>query len=646
MALTPGTRLGPYEILSAIGAGGMGEVYKARDTRLDRTVAIKILPEAFAADADRVARFQREAKTLAALNHPNIAQIFGLEQAGDVHALAMEFVAGEDLSDRIARGPIPIDEALPIAKQIADALEAAHEQGVIHRDLKPANIKVRPDGTVKVLDFGLAKMLELQGAQSSLTMSPTLSVHATYAGVILGTAAYMSPEQARGKPVDRRADVWAFGCVLFEMLTGRRAFEGGDTISDAVATILKSEPAWPALPIDTPPHIGTLLRRCLRKEPQRRLQAIGEARLAIEEGPAESPAFSGPAATPTGVVSHSRVAWIVAAIALVAAAGLAVPAARHMRESLTEPLQAQFEVQTPPTSDSGSFALSLDGRQLAFVATAEGAPRLWVRSLDEVIPRVLPGTDGAAYPFWEPDGHAIGFFAAGKLKRVDPAGGAPQTLADAPSGRGGTWNREGVIVFAPSAELAVPTSVLMRVAAEGGVATPVTRLAAGQGSHRWPQFLPDGRRFLFFVRAEKPDIQGAYLGSLDGSEPTRVLASDAAVHFAPPNFLLYVRQDTLVAVRFDAARGTVSGDPVPVAHGVGVDTGVFRGAFSVSSAGVLAHRAVSGSQRRQLLWVNRAGTRLGTVGSPDENGLASPELAPDERHVAVIRSWEAPPPSG
>jgi hypothetical protein len=259
--------------------------------------------------------------------------------------------------------------------------------------------------------------------------------------------------------VDRRTDIWAFGCVLFEMLTGRRVFEGGDTISDAVAAVLKSEPDWSALPIDTPPHICTLLRRCLRKDPQRRLQAIGDARLAIEEGPAEPPAFSGPAATPTVVVSHSRVAWIVAAIALVAAAGLAVPAVRHMREPLSESLQARFEVQTPPTNDSGSFALSPDGRQLAFVATAEGAPRLWVRSLDEVTLRVLPGTDGAAYPFWEPGGHAIGFFAGGKLKRVDPAGGALQTLADAPSGRGGAWNREGVIVFAPSAELAAPTSV-------------------------------------------------------------------------------------------------------------------------------------------------------------------------------------------
>jgi Tol biopolymer transport system component len=422
------------------------------------------------------------------------------------------------------------------------------------------------------------------------------------------------------------------------MLTGRRAFEGGETISDSVATILKSEPAWPALPIDTPPHISTLLRRCLRKDPQRRLQAIGDARLAMEEGPAEPPAFSGPAAVPAVVVRRGRAAWIVAAIALVAAAAFVVPALRHMRESVAAPIQARFEVPTPPTSDSGSFALSLDGRQLAFVATAEGTPRLWVRSLDEVTPRVLPGTDGAAYPFWEPDARAIGFFAGGKLKRVDPAGGTPQPLADAPSARGGTWNRDGVIVFAPSAELAVSTSVLMRVAAGGGAATPVTRLAAGHGSHRWPQFLPDGRRFMFFVRSEKPEIEGAYLGSLDGGEATRIMASSAAVLFAPPNFLLDVRQDTLFAVRFDAARGTLSGEPVPVAHGVGADTGVFRGAFSVSAAGVLAHRAVSGSQRRQLQWVSRTGTRLGTVPSPDENGLASPELAPDEQRVAVIRS--------
>ena len=629
MALTLGTRLGPYEILSAIGAGGMGEVYKARDTKLDRDVAIKILPEAFAADAERVARFQREAKTLAALNHPNIAQIFGLEQAGDVHALAMELVAGDDLSQRIARGAIALDEALPIARQIAEALEAAHEHGIIHRDLKPANIKVRPDGTVKVLDFGLAKALD-PAPTSDLSQSPTMSVAATRAGVILGTAAYMSPEQARGKAVDRRSDIWAFGCVLYEMLTGKRAFKGED-VSDTLAFVITKEPDWAALPPNTPPALRGLLRRCMEKDPKERLHDVADARIEIKD------ALTAPDAEVTRAVAtpprrRERIAWVLVAMAVVAIGALAIPATLSLRRAVPEPVVTRLDIVTPPTSDAFSFALSPDGRQLVFVASGEKRSQLWLRPLDQVRAQPLVGTEGANYPFWAPDGHAVGFFADGKLKRIDLTGGVLQVLADAPFPRGGTWNPDGVIVFGPSA-----ADPLVRVAATGGTVAPVTRLAAGQGSHRWPQFLPDGRRFLFLMVTGQPQTHGVYVGSLDGGEPTRVMPAETAAAYAAPGYLLLVSQGVLSAYPFDAARATVAGEPMPVAQEVGTDDGVFHSAFSVSAQGVLAHRAGAGA-RRQLVWIDRTGKMLGGIGSPDESAHQSPELAPDGQRVALNRT--------
>lgn len=643
MSLGPGARLGPYEIRSVLGVGGMGEVYRARDTRLQRDVALKILPESLTSDPDRLARFEREAQVLATLNHPNIAAIHHVQETAEGRsAIVMELVEGETLANQISRGAIPLEEALPIARQIAESLEAAHEKGIIHRDLKPANIKIRADGTVKVLDFGLAKAFELPSAMGpDATLSPTITSPAmmTGIGVLLGTAAYMAPEQASGKPVDKRADVWSFGVTLWEMLVGRRLFDG-ETVSDTLADILRSPIDFTRLPAETPGAIRELLRRCLNRDGRKRLRDIGEARIQLDDllsgvsSEAGSPAAA--VVPPDGLVKSARFAWSIAALVLVAAVALAISSMRYAGERTLKAVQTRFDVQTPPTSDSDSFALSADGRRLAFVATTEGAPRLWVRSLDQVTPRVLPGTDGATYPFWAPDGTAIGFFADGRLKRVDLAGGMPQTLAEAQTARGGTWNRDGIIVFAGRALLGDPLAMLTRVAATGGDATPVTHLSAGHTSHRWPQFLPDGRRFLFFVTSDRPDVQGVYLGSLEGAEPTRVLAADTAALFAPPDFLLLVHQDALVAIRFDPVRGTVSGDTVPVAQSVGADTAVFRGAFTVS-AGVLAHRA-GGSQRRQLVWVNRSGKVLSTVGSPDEAALSTPEMAPDGRRVAVNRN--------
>ncbi len=633
MSLTGGSRIGPYEIVGAIGAGGMGEVYRARDARLKRDVAIKILPDAFARNADRVARFQREAEVLASLNHPNIAHIYGLEQAGEIRALVLEFVDGPTLAERIAQGPIPLDEALPIAKQIAEALDAAHERGIIHRDLKPANIKLRPDGAVKVLDFGLAKALDPDAGSRELdpaySHSPTLTTPAaTRMGVIMGTAAYMSPEQAKGKSIDKRTDIWAFGCVLYEMLTGTRAFKG-DEVSDVLARILERDPDFSALPSTTPPTIRRLLRRSLEKDRKRRLPDIGVACLEIDEALA-SPAEPLVAST----AERRNLGWRSAlGAALLAAGVVAIAAAIYVRRSATEPLVTRLEVSTPGTSYPFQFALSPDGRRLVFVTGATGPALLAVRSLDQVGVQILAGTEGAAYPFWAPDSRTIGFAAGGKLKRVDLSGGAPQAIADAPAFRGGTWNNEGVIVFAPA-----NISGLVRVSATGGTPVEVTHFAPGPqpSSHRWPQFLPDGRHVLFLVGGGAlAPTHGIYVASLDGGEPTRIVAAELNAMYAPPGYLLRVSQGVLVAQRFDTARATVSGDPFPVAQAVGQNDGQGRSAFSVSAAGILAHRsgaAVGG--RRQLVWADRAGKVLGTVGQPDENSPTSPALAPDDRRVA------------
>ena len=623
-----GQQIGVYQITSLLGAGGMGEVYRAHDTRLRRDVAIKILPRSFTSDLTRLARFEREARMLAALNHPHIGAIYGLEEADGARALVLELVHGETLGERIVRGPIPLSETLFLARQMADALEAAHEKGIIHRDLKPANIKLTPDGVLKILDFGLAKAAS-DAAPSDVI--PTVTIEGTGDGVIIGTAAYMSPEQARGRPVDKRGDVWAFGVVLYEMLTGRRAF-AGNTTSDVLAKVIEREPDWTALPASTPPRLRELLRRCARKDPKKRLQAIGDARIQIEElisGATEETATA-TAAQPRAQRS-ARFVLIGAALALVTIAALAIPAARYFRRPVPEPLITRFEIPMPPTSDPVSFALSADGRQLAFVAMAEGTPRLWVRRLDQVTAQPLTGTEGARYPFWAPDGRAIGFFADGKLKKIYLGSGDPQVVADAPNGRGGTWNHDGVIVFAPTGG-----EVLLRVMATGGTPVPVTQFPSGRGSLRFPQFLPDGRHFLFFGLTGGGEGH-MYVGTIDGGESKRVLAARSVAVYAPPASLLWVEEGVLVAQRFDPARAVVSGEPIPVVQGVGLDEGVYRGAFAVSATGVLAHRTGRG-ERRQLTWVDRAGVARGTVGPPDEAGLSGPELAPDGKRVAVVRT--------
>jgi len=620
MALAPGTRLGPYEITAQIGVGGMGEVYRAIDTNLKRAVAIKVLPEAVAADVDRLARFQREAEVLASLNHPNIAIVHGLEKSDGVTALVMELVEGPTLADRIAEGPFPLDETLHVAKQIAEALEAAHERGIIHRDLKPANIKLRPDGAVKVLDFGLAKAMEPTGAMSSsYSLSPTITTPAmTQMGMILGTAAYMSPEQAKGRLADKRSDIWAFGSVLYEMLTGKRAFPGDD-VSDTLAAVLRVEPDWTRLPANTHGAVRRLLRRCLQKDATQRLHDINDARIEIQEAQATTDPETMTVVIPVSARRRERVAWALLAVATLALVALAVSATLYLHRAVPEPVVTRLDVVTPPAADSFSFALSPNGRQLVFVANGEKGSQLWVRPLDQSAAQPLADTVGASFPFWAPNSRAVGFFADGKLKRINLTGGAVQVLADAPVPRGGTWNAEDVIVFAPTIN-----SALMRVAAGGGPVEPVTQLTVGQGSHRWPQFLPDGRQFLFSMATGLPETHGAYVSSLDGEKTVRVMPAETAAMYASPGYLLLVSQGVLIAYPFNTANGTVTKAPIPVTQPVGADDGALHSAFSVSEQGVLAYRVGTGS-RRQLVWVNRMGELFGRIGSIDEDSPANPE---------------------
>ena len=638
MSLAAGTRLGPYEIAAQIGVGGMGEVYRATDLNLKRAVAIKVLPESVAADADRLARFQREAEILASLNHPNIAHLYGLEKSAGMTALVMELVEGSTLADRIAQGPIPLEEALPLAKQIAEALEAAHDQAIIHRDLKPANIKVRRDGTVKVLDFGLAKAFEPAGAIDA-SQSPTITSPAmTRLGVILGTAAYMSPEQARGKPVDKRTDIWAFGCVLSEMLTGRAAF-AGDTVSDTIAAVLEREPDWSAAPDGTPAAVRRLVARCLEKDPKRRLHDIADARIEMEDALAV-PAGSGVATMTSTRRASSRAATWALATAL-ALGGVVVSTVTYLRGPAPPAEPLRFTLVPPAGVVFGeraadrvpSFAISPNGRQLVFVATAQSGQRaLWVQTLGSLTAGPLVGTEGVgseAFPFWSPDSTHVAFFAAGKLKKVHVSGGATITLADAPMGQGGTWNREGVILFAPDLR-----SVLFRVSDAGGTPTPVTTIhqELGHQGHVFPQFLPDGRQFLYLVRGSQPQ-GGIYLASLDREETKLLLPTSLKAMYAPPGYLLFLRDARLMALAFDLRARATLGEPVAVAESVAFSSTNGRAAYTVSDNGVLAFRTAGILATSQMVWTDRLGKTVASVGPPGD--YVTPNFSPDESRLAV-----------
>ena len=544
-----------------------------------------------------------------------------------MRALVLEYVDGPTLADRIAQGPMAIDEMLPIAGQIADALEAAHEQGIIHRDLKPANIKIRRDGVVKLLDFGLAKALEPVPSVAGPMESPTItSPAATQLGIILGTAAYMSPEQARGHAVDRGADIWAFGCVLFEMLTATRAFPGTDT-TETVAAILRDEPEWPRLPAETPDSIRRVLRRCLVKNRKRRLADIRDARLDVEDAQSEKPGRS--VVAPDRHRWRERMAWgvAVALAALVAAAAML----RGRSEPIPVRPEMRVDITAPPTPDLVSLAISPDGEKVVFAASSSGRPQLWLRALTSGVMRPLRGTDGASYPFWSPDSRSIGFFASEKLFVVDADGGAPKPLVTAAVGSGGTWNRDGVILFVP-----VPDAPVARVSADGsGPAFLPGHQNAPQPGQRFPQFLPDGRRFIYYVA----ESRGVFMGEIDKAERRRLFEADAAAVFVPPGDVLFVRDGTLFSQRFDPQTLAVTGAATPIAEGITVDR---RGvaALSASSAGSILFRAGSAQGQRRLIWLDRTGKQVGTAGDPDSSYPMNLSLSPDGHRVAFSRSAE------
>ncbi len=601
------------------------------NTKLDRSVALKILPQSFAQDAERLARFEREAKTLASLNHPNIAIIHGFEEADGIKALVMELVEGPTLANRIAQGPIPVDEALPIAKQIAQALEAAHEQGTVHRDLKPANVIVRPDGTVKVLDFGLAKAIADE-AGTDLANSPTVTAMATRAGVLLGTAAYMSPEQARGKAVDKRTDIWAFGCVLYEMLTGSRVFAADDS-SGTLARVLMTEPDWAVLPASTPASIRRLLQRCLEKDPKRRLRDIGDVDLRSEHVQNAAPSGAAPARVRK---SQERVWWIAAMLIVVV--GMTTLYFRRAPAPQGSPAVARLSVALPADDRLGNLntpaiAVSPGGTQLAYVGLRDGKEHLYLRSLDGLDSKAISGTEGATSPFFSPDGQWLGFFALEKLKKVSVEGGAIEILCDAAgtTGRGGSWGPDNSIYFSTAS-----ISGLWKVSASGGIPTEVTRLdrSNGETSHRWPQVLPGGKAVLFTVRTGPGfDEHRTEVMSLQTGERRVLVRGGTTGRYVASGHLVYARADALMAVRMNLDRLEAASD-APVLLTEQVRVGGEGAHYAVSNSGQLVY--VPGNvhrYERQLVWLDRKGAAEAVPLSA--RNYSTVALSPDGRQAAV-----------
>jgi hypothetical protein len=634
-----GNRIAHYEVTAHLGSGGMGEVYQATDTKLGRCVAIKVLPDVFAADIERVARFEREARVLASLNHPHIAAIYGLEESLGRKFLVMELVEGKTLADRLAEvsnvksqsSGLPLDEALHIASQIAEALEAAHDKGVIHRDLKPANIKVTPAGQVKVLDFGLAKAFGDDAAAPNLTNSPTKAVAATNAGVILGTAAYMSPEQARGKEVDRRTDIFAFGCVLYEMLAGRPAF-AGDSVTEILARVIEREPDWSLLPPGVTSRVHNLLRGCLEKDPRKRRRDAGDLRLDIEHALIEP---ARPVVRPVEAAARRR-AWTPWIVAGLLAAALAAALLTSVFRPPARPPEMRLEITTPATVDPTSFAISPDGRQLVYAGSAEGQRRLYLRSLDATEAHPLAGTEWATYPFWSPDGRSIAFFGAdGKLRRIETGGGPPTVLGQGQPGLGGTWSAGGAVLFAPFA-----AGPLLRAPASGGEAVPATKVSPGQVGHSFPAFIGDSTQFLFYVRGSD-EIQGIYIGSLDSADTRRLTPADTPGLYTSQGWLLFGSQGKLVARRFDPTTNELSGDPIALANSLATNPlGLFVARpFSASNTGHVVYR-VGGPVTTQLTWFDRSGRALGSIATPERADPANPAVSPDGSRVAFDRTLQ------
>jgi serine/threonine-protein kinase len=661
LTLEKGRRIGPYEVVAPLGAGGMGEVWRATDTRLGRDVALKLLPAAFASDPDRLARFEREAKLLASLSHTHIAGLFALEEATldgsatPVRFLAMELAEGEDLAERLKRGAIPVDEAIAIAKQIAEALEAAHEKGIVHRDLKPANVKVSAEGHVKVLDFGLAKAWsgEGDGAMDSAdgSQSPTLARTGTAAGLILGTAAYMSPEQARGKPVDKRADIWSFGVVLFEMLTGQRLFDG-ETVSDVLAAVLTREPQWNELPATTPPSVRRLLRHCLERNPKNRQHDIADARVALDEALTGLPEDATAPAAARAFPPWRRVApWagLAGVLALTQALGLWVAWRKAAEPPPPLRLSVQLGVDATLAGGSGGGAAAIpspDGRLLAFTAreAADRPRRLYIRPLHELAASPLSGTEGAQNPFFSPDSQWVGFFAEGKLKKAAVAGGAPVTLCDAQDDRGGAWSEDGTIVFMPRASHGAGLS---RVSSAGGTAEILTTpdQSEGPSTDRWPQVLPGGRAVLYTSGVGVGDYEGANIVVMTLPNGPRKIVQRGGYYcrYLRSGYLAYIREGTLLAAPFDLERLELTGPPVPVVPGVSAAPFTGGAQFAVSDGGTLVF--VPGQNQRwasTVHWLDSSGEtqRLGTLTGNYSNLLFSPDGQKLALDLRAGREWD------
>jgi Tol biopolymer transport system component len=633
MSPQAGSRLGPYELQAPIGAGGMGEVWRGKDTRLDRSVAVKILPAGFAQDDERRQRFEREAKTISSLNHPHICTLFDVGHEGDAHFLVMELLEGESLADRLQKGPLPLDQVVKFGAQVADALSAAHKQGIVHRDLKPGNVMLTKAGA-KLLDFGLARPGAGLGGASGSSALPTEAKPLTSVGTVLGTFQYMAPEQLEGAEADPRTDIFALGALLYEMATARRAFEGKSKTS-LIAAILSTQPP----PISSvqpvmPPALDHVVKKCLEKDPDDRWQSAHDVASELR--------WIGDAGSQAGVPttlalrrrSRERLAWGLAALLGAATTGLAVV---QLRRSATPTLAFRATLEPPADTslipyDELGIALSPDGRQLAFVAiTADGSKQIWIRDLAGMSARPLPETAGAWYPFWSPDGRHLAFFADGKLRRIDLRGGAPKVVADAPSGRGGSWGRNDVILFCPNLR-----SGLFQVPAGGGTPTPVTRIdSEKETSHRWPHLLPDGRRFLYLLRAResgRPEVGRLMLGSLD-SEENRLLIDDATnAVYVEPGYLVYGRSGGLYAWRFDAGDGRLVGEPVPIfQEKLSFWEPKNLAVFAASASGALVYLPEA-VPKTALQWYDSGGRPLGSLGTPGYHD--SPRISPDGHKVA------------
>ncbi len=636
MPLAANTRLGPYEILGPLGAGGMGEVYRARDTRLDRVVAVKILPPQVAAREDLRQRFEREARAVSGLNHPHICTLHDIGRQDGVDYLVMEYLEGETLAARLSKGPLPVAEALRHGIEISSALEQAHRHGVIHRDLKPGNVMLTKTGA-KLLDFGLAKLREPPVAPTGASAMPTQTMPVTAEGTIVGTLQYMAPEQLEGKEADARTDIFACGAVLFEMVTGRKAFEGQSQASLISAVMTTEPPAVSALQPLSPPALDHVIRKCLAKDPEERWQSAhdlaGELKW-IEEGGSQAGI---PVAVATRRARRERVGWIAAAALLLAVVTAFALGVVRLRQAPPQQTEVRFTVP-PPEDVTFRWAdvpvVSPDGKRIVFGGqSADRKNPLWVRPLNSLAAQMLPGTEGGHLPFWSPDSRSIAFFVGRQLKKIDPSGGPPQTLCELPgTGSGGTWNRDGVIIAGTFGQ-----TPLYQVPAAGGQPKPVTALDASrqERGHRYPCFLQDGSHFLYLAQSARAENTGIYVGSLDSRPPRRLLAADSNVTFAAPGYVLFAQGQTLMAQPLDTRQFRVAGESFPVAEQLLLFSGsVTGGAFSVSESGVLCYRQGS-LISTQFAWFDRAGTRLGTLG---ETGLyANPALSPDEKRLATDR---------